>query len=192
MSCLRRSPLALRHQRILFALQRTLRNAGVHLSTTDFMVSKGLKGDTGPDGLVYGRDKSLVTRPSQSMSFSLIPDLGGELSNAVVVCRCATRCWKGAVVVCFARGPRVVGFRFSAAHSRQFFVSPSCLDVLAASLRLCVCCRSAAGAHCVRLCFPKRSSHENEMARGSSPSLINQGERQQRTYQSTGAKLSKY
>jgi hypothetical protein len=36
--------------------------------------------------------------------FSLIPDLGGELSNAVVVCRCATRCWKGAVVVCFARG----------------------------------------------------------------------------------------
>jgi hypothetical protein len=41
-------------------------------------------------------------------------------------------------------------------------------DVLAASLRLCVCCPSAAGAHCVRLCFPKRSSHENEMARGSS------------------------
>jgi hypothetical protein len=50
----------LRHQRILFALQRTLRNAGVHLSTTDFMVSKGLKGDTGPDGLVYGRDKTIA------------------------------------------------------------------------------------------------------------------------------------
>jgi hypothetical protein len=42
------------------------------------------------------------------------------------------------------------------------------LDVLAASLRLCVCCRSAAGTHYVRLCFPKRSPHENEMARGSS------------------------
>jgi hypothetical protein len=70
-------------------------------------------------------------------SFSLIPDLGGELSNAVVVCRCATRCWEGAVVVCFARGVSFFCRPFSAVF---------CF-VLAASLRLCVCCRLAAGAH---------------------------------------------
>jgi hypothetical protein len=33
-------------------------------------------------------------RDGGTSAFSLISDLGGELSNAVVVCRCATRCWK--------------------------------------------------------------------------------------------------
>jgi hypothetical protein len=92
------------------------------------------------------------------MFFSLIPDLGGELSNAVVVCRCATRCWKGAVV-CFARGVSFFCRPFSAVFLLRRARSNS------ASVRVL---SVGAGAHCVRLCFPKRSSHENEMARGSS------------------------
>jgi hypothetical protein len=50
----------LRHQRILFALQRELRQAGILMSTTDYMLSQKLKGDSGPDGLVYGKKKTIA------------------------------------------------------------------------------------------------------------------------------------
>jgi hypothetical protein len=50
----------LRHQRILFALQRELRQAGILMSTTDYMLSQKLKGDSGPDGLIYGKKKTIA------------------------------------------------------------------------------------------------------------------------------------
>jgi hypothetical protein len=58
----------------------------------------------------------------------------------------------------------LVGFRFSAAHSRQFFV----LSHAPRRARKSACVRVlSVGFWCV-LCFPKRSPHENEMARGTS------------------------
>jgi hypothetical protein len=93
----------LRHQRILFALQRTLRNAGVHLSTTDFMVSKGLKGDTGPDGLVYGRDKTIAIdvtvahQPSGERQQRTYQSTGAKLSKYKSLCE--TNNWDMAPLV---------------------------------------------------------------------------------------------
>jgi hypothetical protein len=47
----------LRHQRILFALQRELRQAGILMSTTDYMLSQKLKGDSGPTALSTAKRK---------------------------------------------------------------------------------------------------------------------------------------
>jgi hypothetical protein len=41
-----------------------------------------------------GATRGSVHNPIASYLVLLIQELGGELSSAVVVCRCATRCWK--------------------------------------------------------------------------------------------------
>ena len=50
----------LRHQRVLFSLQRTLKEAGILLSTTDYITSHNITFDKGPDGFIYGKKKTIA------------------------------------------------------------------------------------------------------------------------------------